>query len=170
MVGTILLLMGASKWPYAPKLATSRSTHKNETPSYKVILLGQYEVDTNNSGWDQKPMHYGVDPTNQNHMEIYFGPTITWKNPHVPRFFVSSDQRAQSTSTRSRKGPERAGRRSWSHLIPFDMLYWVKLDFWIELSSGQDRQKSWFFAYFSPASIFDFGDPVKGPKASSGLN
>ena len=44
-----------------------------------MILLSQYEVDTNNSGWDQKPMHCGVDPTNQNHMEIYFGPTITWK-------------------------------------------------------------------------------------------
>ena len=83
--------MGASKWPYAPKLATSRSTQENGTPSHKVILLGQYEVDTNNSGWDQKPMHCGVDPTNQNHMEIYFGPTITWKKPHVHRFFVSSD-------------------------------------------------------------------------------
>ena len=123
MVGTILLLMGASKWPYAPKLATSRSTQENGTPSHKVILLGQYEVDTNNSGWDQKPMHCGVDPTNQNHMEIYFGPTITWKKPHGHRFFVSSDLRAQSTSTRSRKRPERAGRRSWSHLIPFDTLY-----------------------------------------------
>ena len=63
---------------YAPKLATSRSTQENGTPSYKVILLSQYEVDTNNSGWDQKPMHCGVDPTNQNHMEIYFGPTITF--------------------------------------------------------------------------------------------
>ena len=83
MVGTILLLMGASKWPYAPKLATSRSTHENGTPSYKVILLGQYEVDTNNSGWDQKPMHCGVDPTNQNHMEIYFGPTITYGKTHM---------------------------------------------------------------------------------------
>ena len=101
MVGTILLLMGASKWPYAPKLAThtSRSTQENGTPSHKVILLGQYEVDTNNSGWDQKPMHCGVDPTNQNHMEIYFGPTITWKNPHVPRFFVSSDLHVQVKRT-----------------------------------------------------------------------
>ena len=137
--------------------------------------LGQYEVDTNNSGWDRKPMHCGVIPSNQNHMEIYFGPTITWKNPHVPRFFVSSDLcglhvRAQSTSTRSRKRPERAGRRSWSHLIPLDTLYWVQLWFWIELSSGQDRQKSWFFAYFSPAPNFDFTDPMKSPKASSGLN
>ena len=89
MVGTILLLMGASKWPYAPKLHVAASyepqrqchaSHENGTPSCKVILLSQYEVDTNNSGWDQKPMHCGVDPTNQNHMEIYFGPTITWKN------------------------------------------------------------------------------------------
>ena len=45
MVGTILLLMGASKWPYAPKLATSRSTHENGTPSYKVIGLN-YNVHT----------------------------------------------------------------------------------------------------------------------------
>ena len=109
--------MGASKWPYAPKLAiTSRRTQENGTPSYKVILLGQYEVDTNNSGWDRKPMYCGVDPSNQNHMEIYFGPTITWKKPHVPRFFVSSDLRAQSTSTRSWKGPE-----SWEAiLVAFD--------------------------------------------------